>query len=474
MHRSWEEANVVVRIWGAWIDHPLEVIKGKWHLLYETSHSKDPSENYKGCSELITTIRIEFNSNIFMHNWTIRRLQTLTGVIPSFPLFFPLSDNVFCEEVQTLTPNVVPEREPEAEWNGKNLTEALPTEILYNIFEYLDLRNLSQCAQVNKRWNSIASDLHFYQQVDLRMYWDKINNKTLKILKNKLRRVRKLDMTWCQDSLLRRPPENRTSLTSILEGVKDTLTHLCLNYTNFVPKVMMPKIFDCPNLEELRLRKIDWRDIDSWSVPCKVLICLKTLDVSFSNIDEHDLIAILKKAPNLEHLFIDDCNRLRNVYPIVTTVVNYNPKLKSWTSSCTFHLKNNYQAYEEFGKLTELEYLDLNFGETSPYSIGCKWLECIAMNCKKLKRLELSYWPHLTDKDLMSVLTHCKELSYLYLLGSYNITSWTLSTACENLPNLRHICVSKREEISKEVVEDLAERYKHVNIYQLEYFYIVI
>ncbi|KAL1493083.1 hypothetical protein ABEB36_011213 [Hypothenemus hampei] len=470
MHPSWEEANVVVRIWGAWIDQCKGLMKGNWHLFYETSHSMDPSENYKECSELITTIRIEFNRNIFMHNWTIRKMQTATKLMISFPLFFPLSDKVLYEEVKIFTGNVIPENELEVNWNGKNFTEALPTEILYNIFEYLDLRSLSRCAQVNKRWNSIASDLHFYQEVDLRMYWDKINMHTLRTLKNKLQIVRKLDMTWCHDSILTTSPEHRDSLISILEAAKNTLTHLCLNHTHdFLSKVTMQQILDCPNLEELRLRKVDWSNTNGWSESCKELLCLKTLDVNNSFIKQNDLIEILKRAPNLEHLLLDDCVCLDNIDPIITTVVEHSPKLKSWTSSNTFLFKDNYRAYEKFGKLIHLEYLDLNFGEPRPYKIYCNWLESIAMNCKRLKRLELGCWLHLTDNDLVSVLTHCKELSYLYLLGSYNISIRTLSMACENLPNLRHICVFKRKEMSKEVVEDLAESYKHVKIYPIKY-----
>ncbi|KAL1492476.1 hypothetical protein ABEB36_010726 [Hypothenemus hampei] len=480
MHPSWEEANVVVRIWGSWIDHDKFTIEGKWHLLYEASHSKDPSESYQGypdcfpmCPEPITAIRIEFNRNFLMYSRVIETLlnRREMEVLSNFPLVLPLDCKVLYEGVQTLTRNVVPKIEPRANWNGENFTEALPTEILYNIFNRLDLLSLSRCAQVNKRWNLIASDLHFYQEVDLKVYWDKINGNNLGKLKDKLQIVRKLDMSWCTDyhpsfdvhAIL----EYRAILINILEGAKDTLTHLCLNHTtDFVSEVTMQQIFDCPNLEELRLRNNSFLGIKDWSESCNELMSLKTLDVSLSTIKENGLIEILKKTPNLEHLLMDDCNWLRNVEPIITTVVNYNPNLKSWTSSWTFYFEDNSQTYKEFGKLSHLEYLDLTNCEPVPYESS--WLESVAMNCQKLKRLELGCWDQLTDEDLLPILTHCKELSHLYLPQTSKISYWTLIMACENLPNLHHICVYSCEQISKEMVEDLTERYKHVNVYRIQ------
>ncbi|KAL1492467.1 hypothetical protein ABEB36_010719 [Hypothenemus hampei] len=468
MHPSWEEANVVARIWGAWIDHNCLTIEGKWHLLYEASHSKDPSERYKVCFELITTIRIELNKNFLMYSRVTCPFLNYSqmDILSNFPLVLPLEGRLLYEGVQTLTRNIVPKIEPVAISNGDNLIADLPTEMLYNIFAYLDLRSLSRCAQVNKRWNSVASDPRFYQEVDLKVYWNKINGKNLKKLKNKLQIVRKLDMSWCTDVTIMNFYKYIDGLISILEKAKDTITHLCLNHTYLIFDDIMEQIFECPNLEDLRLRNIRLDCLDyGWSESCQELTSLKTLDVSLSNIKESGLIEILKMIPNLEHLFMDDCDKLRNVEPIVTTVVNYNPRLKSWSSSRTFHLKDNSKAYEEFGKLIHLEYLDFTYCEPKPY--GSNWLKCIAMNCKKLKRLELGSWKELTDEDLLPVLIYCKELSHLYLPDIPKISSWTLITACENLPNLGHICVYWCENISKEMVEDLAKCYKHVNFYRI-------
>ncbi|KAL1492458.1 hypothetical protein ABEB36_010710 [Hypothenemus hampei] len=299
MHPSWEKANVVIRIWGAWIDHNTRIMKGKWHLLYEVSHSKDPSESYKECSELITSIRIELNGNFLMYPEFIESLTNHCEVEEPtyFPLFFPLH-KVLYEGVQILTHNVVPKIE--ANSNGENFTEYLPNEILYNIFNHLDLRSLSRCAQVNKRWNSITSDPRFYQEMDLKMYWYKFSIDTVEKLKEKFQIVRKLDLTW---------------------------------FTNMA-------------------------------------------------------------------------------YPVL------------------------------YNKQEKLQYNAI------------------------LIKLELGSWKRLTDEDLVPILTQCKKLSYLYIPHTPKITSWALTLACDNLPKLRHICIFSCEKISTEMVEDLAEIYKHVNFYQ--------
>ncbi|KAL1492364.1 hypothetical protein ABEB36_010622 [Hypothenemus hampei] len=439
-----------------------------------TFHEQKPykyQENPFNAEYLFTfnTIRIEFNKNFLMHSRAIETLipRCQLMAMPNFPLVLPLDDKILYEGVQALIRNVVPKRELETNWNGKNFTEYLPIEILYNIFDHLDLRSLSRCAQVNKRWNSVASDLHFYQEVDLKMFWDKINGKNLRKLKNKLQIVKKLDMTWCNDSTLIRRNEYFNTLISILEAAKDTLTHLCLNYTNRISEEAFEQIFECPNLEELRLQNIRLNKLHNSCLEyCKELTSLKTLDVSLSTIEGSGLIEILKKTPNLEHLLMNDCYQLGYFNPIITTVVKYNPKLKSWASTLTFFLDDNSQAYEKFGKLIYLECLDMTGCEPQPY--GSSWLKCIAVNCKKLRRLELGRWKYLGDEDLMPVLTQCKELSHLYLPYTSRITYWTLSLACKNLPNLRHICVYSCKKISKKVIEELAESYKHVNIYQIK------
>ncbi|KAL1490658.1 hypothetical protein ABEB36_013317 [Hypothenemus hampei] len=370
-------------------------------------------------------------------------------------------------ELQTWTYHVsVPAKQPDIKSNGRNFTETLLTpQVLYDIFARLDLCSLSRCAQVNRRWNSIASDLHFYRDVDLKMYWNKINGKTLEKLKEKLQKVRKLDLAWCNEYLMGGDAFNN-SIASILETVKDTLTHLSLNSTRWLTKLTIQRIFNCPNLEELRLRNHDFRLINNFSLSCcgNRTTRLTTLDISMSFIEDEHLIKILETIPNLEHLVMDNCEHLRNLERILTTTGTHNLKLKSWSSPLTFCKKNYSIIYAKFGKLIHLEYLNLSFSEPrEPYITNC--FESIAMNCQKLKRLELMNWDKVTDEELLPIITQCKQLLHLNLTAT-NISFVTLAVACENLPDLQDICITLCDDINIEMIEHYTETYPKVNFYQ--------
>ncbi|KAL1490712.1 hypothetical protein ABEB36_013363 [Hypothenemus hampei] len=465
MHPSWEEANVVVRIWAAWMEYDKARIARKWHLIYMTSHSNemDSSANYNECSELINTIRIEFDRNFPLNALALKAILCHRT---EFPIFYPM-DNIllYGGAVQTLMP--IETKSEVRKSNGKNFTETyLPSELLYDIFDRLDLRSLNRCAQVNKRWNSIASDPYFYRNVDLKTYWNKINGNTLEKLKKKLCKVRKLDMAWCNEYLIG-GVEFNNSMASILETVKDTLTHLSLNLTGWLTKPTINRIFDCQFLEELRLRNHDFHLDDNWSMSCcnDRMMRLKTLDISLSSIGENHLIKILENIPNLEHLAMNNCKHLQNLELILTTVRMHNLKLKTWSSAITFFRQNSSEIYEGFGNLTNLEHLNLNFCEPSlPYETNC--FQSITRNCQKLKRLELGYWKRMTDEKLLPVTTQCKQLRHLNISVMPKISFVTLSMACDNLPNLQEICVSVCRHISKEMIELYREVYPDINFYQ--------
>ncbi|KAL1506564.1 hypothetical protein ABEB36_005901 [Hypothenemus hampei] len=459
MHPSWEEANVVVRIWGARINCTNGIIFGKWHLLYTTSaHSKeegDPSKsNYMENYEIINTMRVEFNKNFSIYLRTLYKILS-TEIHEKFHLFHPLEKLSFYSEIQTMTHNVpVPERrELKVEKsNVRNFTETmlLPSELLHDIFDRLDLRSLSRCAQVNKRWNLIAKDPYFYRDVDLKMYWNKMNGTSLRQLKEKLHIVRKLDMTSCNEYLLQ-DIEFNDSVASILDRARDSLTHLCLNHIRLT-KHTMRRILECPNLKELRLRNTRFCFFEDGPLSCNRLTGLKTLDVSLSYITEYLFIEILKNSPNLEHLAFDCCRYRMDPELILRTLRNHSRKLKSWSSSVTFHNQDTSLIYEEFGQLIHLEHVNLTFCEPTGPAYGGNCLKTIAKNCYNLKRLELARWDHLTDEQLLPIVTQCKELSNLNLMKTPKITSLTLLRACENLPNLREICIAGCSEISDKMV----------------------
>ncbi|KAL1489446.1 hypothetical protein ABEB36_014339 [Hypothenemus hampei] len=147
IHPSWEEPNVVVRIWTAWINYEKACICGKGHLL---------------------TIRIEFNMNFMMYCMALRAVLKSPSTeekSSEFPLFYPLSKKrCIAEDLKILTRNVNCE-----------------TELL----------------EVGR-----SHAMNFIETNLLSVYRNKINGNALEKLKKKLQEVTKLDMTRCNEYLI--------------------------------------------------------------------------------------------------------------------------------------------------------------------------------------------------------------------------------------------------------------------------------
>ncbi|KAL1510013.1 hypothetical protein ABEB36_004671 [Hypothenemus hampei] len=309
-------------------------------------------------------------------------------------------------------------------------------------------------------------------ELNLLTYWTKINGKSFKVLAKKFGKLRKLDLTGCNNAIDYFglfSPHFGGILERVLRNSKETLTHLCLNHTRIIKSEILDVIISCPNLQDLRLQNsYFW----SWKLNLNNLAItkLKTLDVSGAKIADAELISILKNNPNLEYLALDDCVKLGSPGPILATVVTYNRNLKAWSSWKTFQNQGNAEIYEIFGELVHLEELDLGFCEPKPYKNTC--LEIIVSRCKKLKRLGLANWSYMTDQLLLPILTEAKGLTQLNLAYMPKITSRVLSQAINSMPNLCLLEIIQCGGIKKKIVEEYKRQYPHITIYHQKYLHV--
>ncbi|KAL1509824.1 hypothetical protein ABEB36_004504 [Hypothenemus hampei] len=469
LDKSWIAANVIVRIWVASVNYQTKKISGKWKLLYLGPHPKAPKGLFYQFPDLINVMRIEFNNKLGKHFPKLAHFQVVTTdleLVLTMPLIVDIpSNHVMYNGARRLTYKKIRKKKSEGKLKKKkNVVKTLSTEILLKIFDYLDLVSLSRCAQVNKRWNAIANDESFYQEIDLKMYWNKVNSDTLSKLKKNLGRVKKLDMTWCNQDRIEFRINNlcedfHNLLVSILGNTKDTLTHLCLDHNVYVTIRVVEVIASCSNLQELRLRNTyNWV---GWKLENLSITKLKTLDVSMTNVTEKELITILKNNPNLEHLVIDYCRQL-TCGIILDTVITHNPNLKAWSSWDAFEDQDNSKIYARFGELVHLEDLDLGLCAPTTYKIHC--LEIIVTKCKKLKRLIVTSWKLIKDQEMLPVVIEGKELIQLNIARLYKLTPLILSVAVDSLPNLRYLNIQHCCEFSNELVERYIKKYPNLEI----------
>lgn len=151
---------------------------------------------------------------------------------------------------------------------------------MVHIFQYLDLKSLCRCAQVNKKWYETTLDsclynslslkvqcaitniLHTYYSV-LQKYWHKIEDHLLlNYFTLRCKGLRKLDLSWCgkdkrltEDAFVWYVYALFSVLLielcynySFLKNRGKYLTHLSLGYCDFVNKNALEEIAKCSEL----------------------------------------------------------------------------------------------------------------------------------------------------------------------------------------------------------------------------------
>ncbi|KAJ8923007.1 hypothetical protein NQ315_001555 [Exocentrus adspersus] len=459
--------GAVIRIWCK----VLCPSKRPWVLLWEGAPQECPHKTRKFHPKNQLTIRLEVNQSLLEYHWSVDAVL-LGGCQPSTDLQYNMMLKGLvggcCNELQKRlqTSDVC-----DIKSCNEDYFLNLPYEVILHIFQYLDLKSLSRCAQVNKRWNQAAADPVLYQDLSLKTYWYLVDCTTLQHFMSKCKTLKKLDLSWCGNDL----DGFSEQLKLFLRKGCSTLTHLSLGNCEYIDIELMVEISLCKELVDLRLK-----NINQWlQPPLDRLTKLVSLDVTSTDIQDSDLIKILKANSNLKHIVIgvyaslsvvwgellqvlvtDLCENLFFLDQVVETAVTYNKSLVSWSSWKTLSLTAD--GVRMFRECTNLKELDLGWCLINKDPGDC--LEQVAGGCKQLKRLILSGWRGLNDNLVMPAVLSCKELSQLDLLGIKNISADVCEKALLLLPKLRLLDISFCNSIPQEEVEIWRQQYPHITI----------
>ncbi|XP_030755824.1 F-box/LRR-repeat protein 4 [Sitophilus oryzae] len=451
--------GAIIRIWGAW------TVDKKWHLLWEDHPQKCDPVSRKFCPSLrklnclVNLIRIEFNSSYLEYHTAIDAIL-LGGYQPETNLQTQLANKglLLLQPSSNDTPNVT-EKEDSLQINDKDYFSSLPNEIILKIFQYLDLKSLSRCAQINKRWNTLCQDQTLYQCISLKIYWHLVDTKAIEYFRKKNINVKKLDLSWCDQGQVYGQhilnSEYYIQLRNFLDEIKHTVTHISLNDNYFVDNNIMNVISSCHDLVELRLHNtLNWH-----RAPLYFSTKLVTLDLSCTHVQDLDLIKILQSTINLEHLILDLCEGIYRMDLVLRVAIEHNRKLKTWSSwkTTSFSL----ESIKLFGQFLDLEELDLGWCFITNDPADC--LSEIA-RCRKLKRLVLSSWRSVSDEILLPIILSCKELVQIDLMGIKGITSEICERALYMLPKLRLLDISFCDDVRQDEVEIWRQQYPHIKI----------
>nr|XP_023026003.1 F-box/LRR-repeat protein 4-like [Leptinotarsa decemlineata] len=192
--------GAVVRIWGK-IVYKIDL---PWKLLWEgppQTHSHNSrlfQPQITPINEMINSIRLEFNQSHLEYHYSIDAI-----LLGGFQPWSDLMNTIFLEGFTAIS---IPKGK-RAIQNIPNINEKqdiisyLPYELLVHIFQFLDLKSLSKCAQVSRKWKLISEEQSLWQSINLKPYWHLVNYSTLNYFKQKCKNLKKLDLSWCGNDL---------------------------------------------------------------------------------------------------------------------------------------------------------------------------------------------------------------------------------------------------------------------------------
>ncbi|KAJ8968519.1 hypothetical protein NQ317_004395 [Molorchus minor] len=408
----------------------------------------------KEINHLINTIRLEFNQSHLLYHYSLDAVL-LAGYQPMSTLQYNmLVSGVVNHMVSVAAKQNDSENVCDTVSDSQDLFDNLPYEVIIHIFQYLDLKSLSQCAQVNKIWNVVSADPILYQNLSLKSYWYLVDCGTLEYFMKKCNTLKKLDLSWCGNDCVS-VIEFKRLVADFLRRSCNTLTHLSLGNCKYVDMEIMEELSACKELVDLRLI-----NITSYLLTINNLTKLVSLDLTCHNIMDSVLIRILKLNPNLKHITVDLCENLMALDQVAEVVEKHNKFLTTWSSWKVVTFTS--EGIKNFGKCPYLTELDLGWCLMSTDPGDC--LEIIADGCRQLKRLILSEWRGLNDHLLMSIIMNCKELTQLDLLGIKNITANLCEKALLMLPKLRLLDISFCESVRQDEVEIWRQQFPHITI----------
>ncbi|XP_037307791.2 F-box and leucine-rich repeat protein 13 [Pungitius pungitius] len=244
---------------------------------------------------------------------------------------------------------------------------ALPTSLLMKIFQYLELRDLLNCAEVCCSWAAVIQSGPLWSQINFSVEKDWITDCTVK---------------------------------QILQNFRPFVTHLNLRGCTSLKWLSLKCISECRNLQDLNLSEcfnVTDKMVQSIVEGCPGLLYL---NLSGTLITNRTLRELSRNCLNLQYLSLAYC--------------------------CTFTDKGFVYLTREKG-CRNLIHLNLS-GCTQMTVNGLRY---ISAGCPSLREIVINEMPTLSDSCFLALIARCSCLSGISLLGAPHLTDVALKAIAE-------------------------------------------
>lgn len=174
--------------------------------------------------------------------------------------------------------------------SGHSSFASLPREILFMIFQRLDLRSLQKCGRVCKLFCDIAQDPKLYVNVCLKSLFHSVCDLTLESLAPKMILTTYLDLSWCGNY----GKISSKTLAKFLATIGSSLRQLRLSNCHVASgQVLIQLARTCTDLVELNLSNCHLLDSQDFG-PLSELRKLELINLYRTRIGQRELNSLIR------------------------------------------------------------------------------------------------------------------------------------------------------------------------------------
>ncbi|XP_049540097.1 F-box/LRR-repeat protein 4 [Anopheles darlingi] len=424
-----------------------------WALLWD--RATDPAENiFSENSALPFTIKLRHlhkPGRILMVELNYRHLDYHAGIDSIMlkggakpPVYIPT--NRSAPNIQMITKQQEGRNQTMHQNSSSTRIDQLPEELLYAVFQHLDLISLARAARVCNKFHRVARDSRLYFVLNLRPYWMMISWQFYQWATLRTSMCRKLNVSWNPDS------DNQLTiqLMHLVQSCCRTLTHLHLSYNAAVNENLLNMVIqNCTQLQELSIDGCWAVNRLSLKNEQRTLTNLVRLNMTDNGwLDTSTLLQIVANNPNLKHLNINFCNSL--VLPDLFELLgSKNRQLISLNAVKAGKLTS--EALCCLATCTRLQEIDIGW-TFQELNWQTEHLRSLLLACPGIRKLFLSATRDLQDNDLLTIAGTCSKLEQLSLVGCNNISAIGIQYVLEKCKNLKLLDISHCDGVENENV----------------------
>lgn len=300
---------------------------------------------------------------------------------------------------------------------ARDSVSTLPWKIAIQIFSYLDIADIANCACVCRFWKVLTQ---------ANLLWSKIN------FSNVQKRV-----------------TDRVA-TRLLYKARPYLIHLNMRACQHLTRPTFLSVSECRNLQDLNLSECTSLDDDTLKIVTRGCQILLYLNIAHTNLTDASLRAVNKNCMNLQYISLAFCSKFTDRGLLYLASGKCHDKLQYIDISGCLQITPQGFHYMASG-CPNLQTVIAN--EFPTLLDDC--IITVAEKCPKVHTVSLLGCPLLTD-ECFKRLAQNKNLQVLKIDGNHRVSDNSLKQIGRLCPDLRHVYVADCQRLTDATLKALA------------------